>query len=42
MIPERLFDTYGYWAILVGTFFEGETVLILGGFVASQGYLNLP
>jgi len=42
MIPERFFDTYGYWAILVGTFFEGETVLILGGFVASRGYLNLP
>ena len=42
MILERLIDTYGYWAILVGTFFEGETVLILGGFFASRGYLNLP
>jgi membrane protein DedA with SNARE-associated domain len=42
MILECLIDTYGYWAILVGTIFEGETVLLLGGFVASRGYLNLP
>lgn len=38
---ESLIDTYGYWAILVGTFFEGETVLLLGGFAASRGYLVL-
>jgi membrane protein DedA with SNARE-associated domain len=39
---ESLIDTYGYWAILVGTFFEGETVLVLGGFAAHRGYLALP
>jgi membrane protein DedA with SNARE-associated domain len=38
---ESLIDTYGYWAVLIGTFFEGETVLLLGGFAASQGYLVL-
>jgi membrane protein DedA with SNARE-associated domain len=35
-------DTYGYLAILIGTFFEGETILVLGGFAAHQGYLALP
>lgn len=33
---------YGYWAILVGTFFEGETILVLGGLAAHLGYLELP
>jgi membrane protein DedA with SNARE-associated domain len=37
-----LIDTYGYLAILVGTFFEGETILVLGGFAAHRGYLHLP
>jgi membrane protein DedA with SNARE-associated domain len=35
-------DTYGYLAIMVGTFFEGETILVLGGFTAHRGYLALP
>jgi membrane protein DedA with SNARE-associated domain len=39
---ETLIQNYGYLAILVGTFFEGETVLILGGFAAQRGYLELP
>ncbi len=30
---------YGYLVILLGTFFEGETVLILAGFLAHRGYL---
>jgi membrane protein DedA with SNARE-associated domain len=43
MIPfEALLKTYGYWAILIGTFAEGETILILGGFAAHLGYLALP
>lgn len=33
---------YGYLAILVGSFFEGETILVLGGLAAQQGYLDLP
>lgn len=33
---------YGYLAVLVGTFLEGEAVLIMGGFGAYQGYLHLP
>jgi membrane protein DedA with SNARE-associated domain len=34
-------DAYGYLAVLIGTFFEGETVLILGGLAAQFGYLDL-
>lgn len=32
---------YGYAAILLGALLEGESVLILGGFAAHQGYLAL-
>ena len=38
---EYLIQTYGYWALLVGTFIEGETILILGGVAAQMGYLDL-
>lgn len=39
---QELLDSYGYLAIFVGTFLEGETVLILGGIAAQLGYLELP
>jgi membrane protein DedA with SNARE-associated domain len=43
MIPfESFLEAYGYWAVLVGTFTEGETILVLGGFAAQRGYLALP
>lgn len=35
-------QAYGYWAMLAGGFLQGEIVLILGGFVAHRGYLDLP
>jgi membrane protein DedA with SNARE-associated domain len=38
----ELIKTYGYLAILIGTFLEGETILILGGFAAHMGFLELP
>lgn len=38
---ELLIQTYGYATILLGTALEGETVLILGGLSAQQGYLDL-
>jgi membrane protein DedA with SNARE-associated domain len=38
---KALIEQWGYLAILIGTFFEGETVLVLGGFAAHQGYLRL-
>ncbi len=39
---EHLIRTYGYAALLIGTFFEGETILIIGGLTAHLGYLQLP
>ncbi len=35
-------ENYGYLAVFVGCFFEGETVLVLAGFAAHLGYLSLP
>ncbi len=35
-------ETYGYFALLVGAFFEGETTMVLGGLAAYWGYLDLP
>lgn len=41
MSLEYLVSHYGYAAIVIGTFFEGETILVLGGLSAHSGYLNL-
>lgn len=38
---EQLLSTYGYIAIFIGTFLEGETVLVVGAFLAQRGYLDL-
>jgi membrane protein DedA with SNARE-associated domain len=35
-------ESYGYAAIVVGTFLEGETILVMGGFAAHLGHLGLP
>ncbi|HTZ17498.1 MAG TPA: DedA family protein [Dissulfurispiraceae bacterium] len=40
-ILENLIRTYGYWALLAGTFIEGETILMLGGLSAQLGYLDI-
>jgi membrane protein DedA with SNARE-associated domain len=39
---ESLIARWGYLAIGVGTFFEGETILIAGGALAHRGLLSLP
>lgn len=39
---EALVIRWGYWAVLVGCFFEGEAVLIAGGAFAHRGLLALP
>ena len=36
-----LLDQYGYALIFLGTMVEGETILILGGYFAHRGYLEL-
>lgn len=38
----RLVETWGYAAVFLGTLLEGETVLLLAGFAAQAGYLELP
>ena len=38
---EHFIDHYGYLAILIGTFIEGETVLILGGIAARFSTLEI-
>ena len=35
-----LVDSYGYAAVLVGAFLEGETILALAGLAAYRGYLD--
>lgn len=35
-------EHYGYIALFIGTFLEGETVLFLAGFLAHRGYFDLP
>ena len=42
MSPQQLITDYGYAAVAIGTFLEGETILALGGFAAHRGYLSLP
>ncbi len=42
MTLQYLINTYGYVAIFIGTFLEGEAVLVLGGVAAKMEYLELP
>ena len=38
----RFITNYGYLAVLLGTMLEGETIVLVAGFLAHQGYLSLP
>ena len=42
MTPELLLQKFGYLAVFLGTFLEGETILVMAGFFAERGYLRLP
>jgi membrane protein DedA with SNARE-associated domain len=37
---ENLIARYGYWAIVINTFIEGETIQIIAGWLAQKGWLN--
>lgn len=39
---ENIVESYGYLAVFIGTFIEGETILVVGGFLAHRGYMELP
>ncbi|MBI1424175.1 MAG: DedA family protein [Gammaproteobacteria bacterium] len=41
MSLESIVEHYGYLAILIGTFLEGETIVVIAGFLANRGYLEL-
>jgi membrane protein DedA with SNARE-associated domain len=41
MSLQTLINTYGYLALFLGALFEGETVVVIAGFSAHQGYLDL-
>lgn len=36
----RLLEQYGYWVVLVGTFLEGETVLLVAAALAHKGFFS--
>lgn len=38
----RLIHEYGYYAVLLGTLLEGETILAMAALAAHQGYLHVP
>ncbi|HVE72065.1 MAG TPA: DedA family protein [Thermoanaerobaculia bacterium] len=40
MSAESLLQDFGYLAVFVGTFLEGEAILIAAGFFASRNYLD--
>jgi membrane protein DedA with SNARE-associated domain len=41
MTPETLLEQFGYLAVFVGTFLEGEAILVAAGFFAAGGYLDV-
>ena len=41
MSLQSIVENYGYAAVFVGTFLEGETIVVLAGFLAHRGYLVL-
>lgn len=38
--PTTLLHSYGYAALVIGAFMEGETIVLLAGVLAHQGYLS--
>jgi membrane protein DedA with SNARE-associated domain len=38
---QHFLQEFGYFALFLGTFFEGETVLVLAGFLAFRGYMDI-
>ena len=38
---QHFLETYGYIAVFIGTFLEGEAILVLGGLAAKMGHLDL-
>nr|WP_017938106.1 DedA family protein [Pseudomonas thermotolerans] len=41
MMLQEFLQDFGYFALFLGTFFEGETILVLAGFLAFRGYMDI-
>lgn len=41
MALEEIVRTWGYYLLVLGTFLEGEIILVTAGFLASRGYLDI-
>jgi membrane protein DedA with SNARE-associated domain len=41
MSTEALLERFGYLAVFVGTFLEGEAILVMAGFFAERGHLSI-
>lgn len=41
MTLEEAITVFGYPGVFVGTLLEGETALVVGGFLASRGYMEI-
>jgi membrane protein DedA with SNARE-associated domain len=41
MSPEALLERFGYLAVFLGTFLEGEAILVIAGFFAERGRLGV-
>jgi membrane protein DedA with SNARE-associated domain len=42
MSLESCVQSYGYLALLGGAFIEGETTVLIAGFLAHNGYFQFP
>ena len=40
-ILKEYLELHGYWVLFIGTFLEGEAILLLAGFLAFRGYLDV-
>ncbi|MCI8207916.1 hypothetical protein AUC61_00075 [Pseudomonas sp. S25] len=38
---QNFLHEFGYFALFIGTFFEGETILVLAGFLAFREYMDI-
>ncbi len=38
---QQVIEQYGYIAVFIGALIEGETILVMAGYLAHEGYLNL-
>ncbi|HEU4520550.1 MAG TPA: DedA family protein [Thermoanaerobaculia bacterium] len=41
MSPEALLERFGYLAVFLGTFLEGEAILVIAGFFAHRGHMGV-